>query len=130
MARRATRRSARAEWQDTFTRLWSATRGALRVFGSGARGVYAPQEASRIVLGVALSPDTDLDWLGRQLWWRGLGLVQRGGEIVAGADVTAAIEMRRAKQARAFVTRQLRDAGVRGPIRRWELGGETRSRRR
>lgn len=94
--------------------------GLGRLFTPAARGVYHPQPASRIVLGVALPPDADLDAIGRRLWWRGLGIVARDGQHVAGADITAAAEQRRARQARIFVTRQLRDAGVRGAVRRWE----------
>ncbi len=94
--------------------------GVLRLWGPGARSVYHPQPLSRVVLGVALPPETDIDAVMRRLWWRGLGVVERNGHIVAGADVTEAVERRRMRAARAFVTRQLRDAGVRGPVRRWE----------
>jgi hypothetical protein len=100
---------------------WRALLGGLRPFGPGARGVYHPQPMSQIVLGVALPLDADIDTVARQLWWRGLGIVEREGQIVAGADVTEAAVQRRMRAARAFVTRQLRDAGVRGPVRRWEI---------
>lgn len=95
--------------------------GVGRLCTSGARGVYHPQEHSQVVLGVALPAGTDLDALSRRLWWRGLGLIERDGRFVAGADITSAVQQRRVRQARAFVTRQLRDAGVRGSVTRWEL---------
>lgn len=95
--------------------------GAGRLCTPSARGVYHPQEHSLVVLGVALPPGTDLDAVSRRLWWRGLGLIERDGRFVAGADITIAVQQRRVRQARSFVTRQLRDAGVRGPITRWEL---------
>lgn len=99
---------------------WQMLIGMGRLFTPAARGVYHPQTSSRVILGVALSTGSDLDAIGRELWWRGLGLVEREGRIVAGADITAAVEQRRVRQARMFVTRQLRDAGVRGTVRRWE----------
>jgi hypothetical protein len=98
-------------------RLWIV--GTARLLSPGARGVYHPQPHSAIVLGVALPPSADVDAIGRQLWWRGLGIVARDGQLVAGADVTLAVQQRRARVARAFVTKQLRDAGVRGPVRRF-----------
>jgi hypothetical protein len=99
---------------------WQLLIGLSRLLTPAARGVYHPQPSSRIVLGVALTAGSDVDAIGRELWWRGLGLVERDGRVVAGADITAAVEQRRTRQARAFVTRQLRDAGVRGAVRRWE----------
>lgn len=99
---------------------WRTLRSALRPLAPGARGVYHPQPDSAIVLGVALPPDADLAALRRRLWWRGLGVVPRAGHWIAGADVTEAVAQRRMRAARTFVTRQLRDAGVRGPVRRWE----------
>ena len=99
---------------------WQLLIGLSRLLTPAARGVYHPQSSSRIILGVMLTDESDLDAIGRELWWRGLGLVERDGQIVAGADITAAVEQRRTRQARAFVTRQLRDAGVRGAVRRWE----------
>lgn len=101
-------------------RAWLVLRGLSRLFTPAARGVYHPQASSRVILGVALPRDSDLDAIGRALWWRGLGLIERDGQIIAGADITAAVEQRRVRQARVFVTRQLRDAGVRGALRRWE----------
>ena len=95
--------------------------GVGRLCTSGARGVYHPQEHSPVVLGVALSAGTDLDTLERRLWWRGLGVIERDGRVIAGADITSAVQQRRVRQARTFVTRQLRDAGVRGPVARWEV---------
>lgn len=100
-------------------RAWQMLVGMSRLFTPGARGVYHPQTSSRVVLGVALPAGSDADAIERELWWRGLGLIEREGRIVAGADITAAVEQRRVRQARAFVTRQLRDAGVRGVVRRW-----------
>lgn len=99
---------------------WQALVGLGRLFTPAARGVYHPQSHSRVILGVALHEASDVDAVERELWWRGLGLIERDGQLVAGADITAAVEQRRTRQARAFVTRQLRDAGVRGPVRRWE----------
>lgn len=99
---------------------WQLLVGLSRLLMLSARGVYHPQASSRVILGVALSPASDVDAITRELWWRGLGLIERDGRIVAGADITAAVERRRVRQARGFVTRQLRDAGVRGPVRRWE----------
>jgi hypothetical protein len=101
-----------------------------RLFMPAARGVYPPHSGSPVVLGIALPPEDDPDELARHLWWRGLGLVQRDGQTIAGADITAAVRMRRVRHAHRFVTRQLRDAGVRGPVKRWELGGRSRSQRR
>lgn len=95
--------------------------GVGRLCTSGARGVYHPQEHSPVVLGVALPAGTDLDVLERRLWWRGLGVIERDGRVIAGADITSAVQQRRVRQARTFVTRQLRDAGVRGAVTRWEL---------
>ncbi|WP_152541393.1 hypothetical protein [Kallotenue papyrolyticum] len=99
---------------------WRTFCSALRPLAPGARGVYHPRPDSMLVLGVALPPDADLEALRRRLWWRGLGLVPRAGHWIAGADVTEALAQRRMRAARVFVTRQLRDAGVRGPVRRWE----------
>jgi hypothetical protein len=101
--------------------------GVGRLCTPAARGVYHPQPHSLVILGVALPEDTDLDALARRLWWRGLGLIERDGRVVAGADITIAVQQRRARQARSFVTRQLRDAGVRGPVTRWELRRLSRS---
>ncbi|HEX6287855.1 MAG TPA: hypothetical protein VFZ66_01625 [Herpetosiphonaceae bacterium] len=95
--------------------------GVGRLCTPSARGVYHPQSWSPVVLGVALPAGTDVDVLERRLWWRGLGLIERDGRVIAGADITAAVQQRRVRQARAFVTRQLRDAGVRGQVARWEL---------
>jgi hypothetical protein len=47
-------------------------------------------------------------------------LVERGGYTIAGADVTTAVQLRRMRHARALVTKQLRDAGIRGAVKRWE----------
>jgi hypothetical protein len=69
---------------------------------------------------VALPPQVNVDELSRRLWWRGLGLIERDGQVIAGADVTAAVQQRRLRRARWFVTQQLRDAGVRGAVKRWE----------
>lgn len=102
------------------TRSWQTLVGLGRLLTPAARGVYHPQPHSRVILGVALHEGVAVDVLERELWWRGLALIERDGQIVAGADITAAVEQRRVRQARAFVTRQLRDAGVRGPVRRWE----------
>ena len=93
--------------------------GAGRLLLPGARGVYPPQPLSVVVLGAALPDDVDQDELLRQLWWRGLGIVERDGRLIAGADVTVAVSAKRLRHARAFVTRQLRDAGVRGAVKRW-----------
>ncbi len=101
-------------------RLWSLIVVLSRLCLPAARGVYHPQPDSRVVLGVALPPEADLDLLRRRLWWRGLGLVERDGQLIAGADVSRAVQLRRLRSARTFVTRQLRDAGVRGPVKRWE----------
>lgn len=119
---RASASRPRGHERRWLTRGWRALRGALRPLLPGARGVYHPQNDSPIILGVALPPDADLDALRRRLWWRGLGIVPRAGHWIAGADVTEAVARRRMRLARAFVSRQLRDAGVRGPIRRWERG--------
>lgn len=110
-------------WQITrelTNRAWHVTIGIGRLLMPAARGVYHPQSTSRVILGVALPADCDIDAVGRELWWRGLGLIERDGQIIAGADITAAVEQRRVRQARLFVTRQLRDAGIRGAVRRWE----------
>ena len=101
-------------------RMWRRVIGTSRVLLPGARGVYHPQPTSRVILGVALPAGCDADAIGRELWWRGLGLIERDGRLIAGADIDAAVAQRRVRQARAFVTRQLRDAGVRGAVRRWE----------
>ncbi len=95
--------------------------GVGRLCTPAARGVYHPQASSPVVLGVELPAGTDVDALARRLWWRGLGLIERDSRYIAGADITAAVQQRRVRQARSFVTRQLRDAGVRGQITRWEL---------
>jgi hypothetical protein len=95
--------------------------GVGRLCTPAARGVYHPQASSAVILGVALPAGTDVDVVARRLWWRGLGLIERDGRVIAGADITAAVQQRRVRQARAFVTRQLRDAGVRGQVTRWEL---------
>ncbi len=100
--------------------VWSLMVGISRLCLPAARGVYHPQPHSRVVLGVALPPEADPDTVGARLWWRGLGLVERDGKLIAGADVSAAVQARRLRVARTFVTRQLRDAGVRGPVKRWE----------
>lgn len=102
---------------------WTAIRlalaGVARLLGPGARGVYHPQPDSPIILGIALPPDADVDDLQRRLWWRGLGVIERDGVLIAGADVATAARQRRMRSARTFVTRQLRDAGVRGAVKRW-----------
>ena len=103
---------------------WRFVVAIIRLFLPAARGVYPPHSNSPIVLGIALSSDTDPNDVSRQLWWRGLGLVQRDGQIVAGADVTAAVRMHRVRPAHEFVARQLRDAGIRGRIKRWEQTGQ------
>lgn len=103
-------------WQ----RALSLAVGVGRLCTPAARGVYHPQQDSRVVLGVALRDDVDVDALERQLWWRGLGIVERDGHLIAGADITSAVQRRRVRSARTFVTRQLRDAGVRGAVKRWE----------
>lgn len=112
------------DWWDLLhvlaARGWSLLVGTARLFTPAARGIYHPQAGSRVVLGVALPPGCDVDLIERELWWRGLGLIERDGRLVAGADITAAVAQRRVRQARAFVTRQLRDAGVRGAVKRWE----------
>jgi hypothetical protein len=94
--------------------------GIGRLCLPAARGVYHPHAHSRVVLGIALPPEANLDDLERKLWWRGLGLVERGGYTIAGADVTTAVQLRRMRHARALVTKQLRDAGIRGAVKRWE----------
>lgn len=99
---------------------WQKLISLGRLFTPAARGVYHPQPHSPVILGVALGDASDIDAVADELWWRGLGLVERDGQLVAGADITAAVAQRRVRQARTFVTRQLRDAGVRGPVRRWE----------
>lgn len=93
---------------------------AARLFTPGARGVYPPHSNSVIVLGVALPPDADVDQLGQRLWWRGLGIIERDRHLIAGADITAAVHKRRVRQARQFVIKQLRNAGVRGTVSRWD----------
>jgi hypothetical protein len=40
--------------------------------------------------------------------------------LIAGADITAAVHKRRVRQARQFVIKQLRNAGVRGTVTRWD----------
>jgi hypothetical protein len=94
--------------------------GVGRLCLPSARGVYHPQLHSRVILGVALPPHANLDDVERRLWWRGLGLVERSGQLIAGADVTTAVQLRRMRHARALVTKQLRDAGIRGAVKRWE----------
>lgn len=99
---------------------WQAIVGVALVCSPKARGVFHPQPDSLIVLGVALPPDVDRANLERRLWWRGLGIVQREGLVIAGADVTQAVADRRTTQARQFVTRQLRGAGMRGAVKRYD----------
>lgn len=110
--------------QTLVQRVWHWTLGVLagtaRLFTPGARGVYPPHSNSLIVLGVALPPDADKDELGRRLWWRGLGIIERDRHLIAGADITAAVHKRRVRQARQFVIKQLRNAGVRGTVTRWD----------
>ncbi len=118
--RQSARRRARPQFATHMQRLWHVLRGIGRLCLPAARGVYHPQQHSGVLLGVALPPDTDLDDVSRRLWWRGLGLVERDGRVIAGADVTAAVQQRRLRRARWFVTQQLRDAGVRGAVKRWE----------
>ena len=101
-------------------RLWNTLRGIGRLCLPPARGVYHPQSHSAVLLGVALPPDADLGDVSCRLWWRGLGLVERNGRVIAGADVSAAVQQRHLQRARWFVTQQLRDAGVRGAVKRWE----------
>lgn len=98
----------------------NAISGTIRLFTPSARGVYPPHVDSLIVLGVALPSDADADELARHLWWRGLGIIERDRQTIAGADITVAVENRRVRQARQFVIKQLRDAGVRGAVMRWE----------
>lgn len=100
--------------------MWNVLVGMGRLCLPAARGVYHPQAQSVVVLGVALPPHADVDELAGRLWWRGLGLIERDGQVIAGADVTAAVQQRRLQRARRFVTQQLRDAGIRGPVKRWE----------
>ncbi len=101
-----------------------------RLFTPAARGVYPPHIDSPVIIGVVLAPDVDPDETARRLWWRGLGIVQRDGQIIAGADITAAVYQHRVRKAHQFVTKQLRSAGVRGRIRRWELHERSRRKRR
>lgn len=107
-------------WMQMWQRFVTTCVGLGRLFSPAARGVYHPQVSSHTILGVALPPDTDLDAVSRRLWWRGLGIVVRGGQAIAGADITVAVQQRKVRRARAFVTKQLRDAGVRGAVKRWE----------
>ena len=107
--------------RELWRRLRLSLVGVGRLCLPGARGVYPPQPLSIVILGAAVPDDVDQDELMRHLWWRGLGLVERSGQLVAGADVTVAVRARRTRFARVFVTRQLRDAGVRGAVKRWEL---------
>lgn len=94
--------------------------GAGRLFAPTARGVYPPHSNSLIVLGAILPPDADIDAIEQRLWWRGLGIVERDQHLIAGADITAAVHRRRVRQARQFVLKQLRNAGVRGAVTRWD----------
>lgn len=94
--------------------------GAARLFTPGARGVYPPHSNSLIVLGVMLPRGTDKDALSSRLWWRGLGIIERDRHLIAGADITVAVHKRRVRQARQFVIKQLRNAGVRGVVTRWD----------
>lgn len=96
---------ARAHVRGWLRRARGILIGALRLWMPGARNVYHPGPLSRVVLGVALPPAAEIDALTRRLWWRGLGIVERDGHIIAGADVTEAVERRRMRAARAFVTR-------------------------
>lgn len=100
--------------------LWEMIVGVAQVCSPLARGVFHPGPDSARVLGVALPPNADLPDLERRLWWRGLGIVQRNGLMIAGADVTQAVADRRTTQARRFVTHQLRAAGIRGPVKRYD----------
>ena len=100
--------------------LHGAISGTVRLFLPGARGVYPPHPDSLIVLGIALPADANIDDLSGRLWWRGLGIVERDRQVIAGADITAAVQTRRVRQARQFVIKQLRDAGIRGAVTRWE----------
>lgn len=121
---RATRQPPRFRTETIIDYLYEARRlliGVLRLCMPAARGVYHAQPTSAIVLGAQLPPDADVAAIEQQLWWRGLGIVVRDGLLVAGADVTVAAQQRRMRGARTFVTRQLRDAGVRGAVRRWAL---------
>lgn len=127
-ARRADHPAWRVLAATFLARAWSVVIGVARLYTPQARGVFHPRDDSPIVLGVALTERADVDALAQQLWWRGLGLVERNGQVIAGADITLAVQRRRAKHARLFVTRQLRDAGVRGPVKRWE--NEARARHR
>ncbi len=100
--------------------LRGAISGTVRLFMPGARGVYPPHPDSLIVLGIALPADTDIDDISSRLWWRGLGVVERDRQVIVGADITAAVQKRHVRQARQFVIKQLRDAGVRRTVTRWE----------
>jgi|GEM_PF-5539957 len=125
MARHSTRKQSKTERSIAGVQLlWHQAKqviiGIVRVCHPMARGVYHPQPHSPVILGIVLSPHVDVVALERELWWRGLGLVERNGQSIAGADITTAVQLRRVKQARMFVTKQLRDAGVRGPVKRWE----------
>ncbi len=123
-ARTRKQRRHRQTASNMLGRAWRLAIAVARLFLPAARGVYPPHTNSPIVLGIALSSDTDPDEVSRLLWWRGLGLIQRDGQIVAGADVTAAVRMHRVRPAHEFVARQLRDAGIRGRIKRWEQTGQ------
>ncbi len=114
--RRANQTFVQRAWQW----MLGVVAGAARLFTPGARGVYPPHSNSLIVLGVALPPGTDQDELGKRLWWRGLGVIERDRHLIAGADITAAVHKRRVRQARQFVIKQLRNAGVRGTVSRWD----------
>lgn len=114
------RRSIPTTTQRVLRWLRGAISGTVRLFLPGARGVYPPHPDSLIVLGIALPADADIDDLSGRLWWRGLGIVERNRHVIAGADITAAVQNRRVRQARQFVIKQLRDAGIRGAVTRWE----------
>ncbi len=114
------RRSNPSLMQRTGHWMLGVLAGAARLFTPGARGVYPPHSNSVIVLGVALPSGVDKDELGRRLWWRGLGIIERDRHSIAGADITAAVHKRRVRQARQFVIKQLRNAGVRGTVSRWD----------
>jgi hypothetical protein len=120
MPQQRKRRANPSLMQRTGHWMLSVLAGAARLFTPGARGVYPPHSNSLIVLGVALPPGVDKDELGRRLWWRGLGIIERDRHAIAGADITAAVHKRRVRQARQFVIKQLRNAGVRGTVSRWD----------
>jgi hypothetical protein len=132
MARQSSNRSTRKQ-QSSISQLIKQMPNLLlalaRLFTPSSRGVYPPHDDSLVVIGIPLASDADPDEVARRLWWRGLGLVERDGEIVAGADITASVYAHRVRQAHKFVSKQLRSAGVRGRIRRWELYEETKPKR-